>query len=405
MKEPVVVVGAGQAGLSAASKLRDLGHEGPITLVGNEAQPPYQRPPLSKAYLLGEMTVDRLFLRPPEFYTQKSIDLRISTHVEDIDREKREVVLGCGSRLPYAHLVLATGSRPRRLPAAMGGALHGVYYVRNLADIDAMATEFQPGRRVLVVGGGYIGLEAAAVSSKLGLKVTLIESASRILHRVASVPTASFFRQLHLSNSVEIYEGIELAMLTGHEGRVARALMKDGRTFDVDFVVVGIGIDPNVELARQAGLEIDNGIKVDARCRTSDPTVLAAGDCASFPWNGKRIRLESVGNAIDQGEAAARTIMGGPEHYTAKPWFWSDQFDIKLQIAGLAAGHDTVVVRQVSENALSIWHYRGEELLAVDAINQPAAFMVSKRLIEAGKSPAPAAVTDTDIDLKSLLRP
>ncbi|KUM24403.1 pyridine nucleotide-disulfide oxidoreductase [Mesorhizobium loti] len=383
--------------------MRDLGHEGSITLVGNEAQPPYQRPPLSKAYLLGEMTADRLYLRPEDFYRQKSIDLRLSTYVEAIDRDRREVVFGDGGRLPYARLVLATGSRPRHLPVAIGGALAGVYYVRNLADIDAMATEFQPGRRVLVVGGGYIGLEVAAVSSKLALKVTLIESAPRILQRVASVQTASFFQHLHRDHGVEIWEGVEVAMLTGVNGRVTKVTLKDGRTLDADFVIVGIGVHPNVELAQAAGFEIDNGIKVDAQCRTSDPFVFAAGDCASFPWRDQRIRLESVGNAIDQGEAVAKAIVLASECYAAKPWFWSDQFDTKLQIVGLAGGHDLAVVRKSSETALSIWHYRGDELLAVDAINQPAVFMVSKRLIEAGKSPDPKVVTNLNIDLKSLL--
>lgn len=400
---PVVVVGAGQAGFSVCAKLRDLGHVGPITLIGNEAQPPYQRPPLSKGYLLGDITEERLFLRPLAFYEQKAIRLRLGVQVEEIDRQRQNVLLSDRSGLPYSHLVLATGSRPRVLNQEQGGDLEGVYYVRSIADTKKMAPEFKAGRHVLVIGGGYIGLEAAAVSSKLGLKVTLIESAPRILQRVASVQTATFFQQLHRSHDVEICEGVELAMLSGRDGRVTQARMKDGRAFDVDFVIVGIGIHPNVELAQAGGLEIDNGIKVDAQCRTSDPNILAAGDCASFPWKGRRIRLESVGNGIDQGEAVAKTITGSSEHYTAKPWFWSDQFDIKLQIAGLAAGHDSTVVRKVSETALSIWHYRGDDLLAVDAINQPAVFMMSKRLIEAGKSPDPKAVSDMSIDLKSLL--
>ncbi|CDX37063.1 Rhodocoxin reductase [Mesorhizobium sp. ORS 3359] len=400
---PIVIVGAGQAGFSVCAKLRDLGHIGPITLVGNEPQPPYQRPPLSKGYLLGDITEERLFLRPPAFYDQRAIELRLGAQVEEIDRQRQSVLLSDGSVLPYSHLVLATGSRPRVLSRDQGGHLEGVYYVRSIADTKKMAREFKAGRQVLVVGGGYIGLEAAAVSSKLGLRVTLIESAPRILQRVASVQTASFFRQLHRNHGVEICEGVELAMLTGPGGRVTQAHMKDGRTFDVDFVVVGIGIHPNVELAQAAGLEIDNGIRVDVQCRTSDPTILAAGDCASFPWKGQRIRLESVGNAIDQGEAVAKTIMLASESYAAKPWFWSDQFDIKLQIVGLAVGHDSAVIRKLSENALSIWHYRGDELLAVDAINQPAVFMASKRLIEAGKSPAAEVVTDLDVDLKSLL--
>jgi 3-phenylpropionate/trans-cinnamate dioxygenase ferredoxin reductase subunit len=275
--------------------------------------------------------------------------------------------------------------------------------VRSIADIKKMVPEFKVGRQVLVIGGGYIGLEAAAVSAKLGLRVTLIESAPRILQRVASVQTASFFRDLHENHAVDIREGAQLETLGGRGGRVTHAHMKDRRTFAVDFVIVGIGIHPNSELAQQAGLEIENGIKVDANCRTSDPFILAAGDCASFPWKGQRIRLESVGNAIDQGEAVAKAIVQTSDGYKAKPWFWSDQFDIKLQIVGLAAEHDLSVIRRLSEKALSVWYYRGEELLAVDAINQPGVYMVAKRLIDAGKSPAPKTVTDLDVDLKSLL--
>lgn len=401
-QEPIVIVGAGQAGFSVASKLRDLGHEGSITLIGNEAQPPYQRPPLSKAYLLGEMTVDRLYLRPEDFYRQKSIQLRLSTPVASIDRTKREVILGDGTALPFARLVLATGSRPKRLPAAMGGALDGVYYVRNLADIDAMSAEFQTGRRLLVVGGGYIGLEAAAVASKLGLSVTLIEAAPRILQRVAAKETSDYFRKLHVGRAVDIREGIGLQTLAG-EGRVSKAVLADGSELPVDFVVVGIGVEPNVELAVGCGLDVENGVKVDEHCRTFDPAILAAGDCASFPWHGTRIRLESVGNAIDQAESVAMTIVGWDRAYEAKPWFWSDQFDIKLQIAGLSTGHEKVVVRSGHGEAISFWYYRGTQLIAVDAMNDPRAYMVAKRLIDASRSPDPELVVDPTTDLKSLL--
>lgn len=401
-QEPVVVVGAGQAGFSVASKLRDVGHEGPITLIGDEAQPPYQRPPLSKAYLLGEMTVDRLYLRTEDFYRQKSIGLRLSCRVQSIDRAKREVVVDGGTRLPFARLVLATGSWPKRLPDALGGALDGVYYVRNLADIDAMSAEFQAGRRVLVVGGGYIGLEAAAVASKLGLFVTLIEAAPRILQRVAAKETSDYFRKLHVGKSVDIREGIGLKTLAG-EGRVSKAILADGFELPVDFVIAGIGVDPNVELAVGCGLDVENGVKVDERCRTSDPAILAAGDCASFPWRGTRIRLESVGNAIDQAEAAAMTIVGKSQAYNVKPWFWSDQFDVKLQIAGLSPGHDKVVVRTGQGAAVSFWYYHGTKLIAVDAINDPRAYMVGKRLVDADKSPEPSTVGNPNIDLKSLL--
>lgn len=402
MQEPVVVVGAGQAGFSVASKLRELGHEGRITLVGNEAHPPYQRPPLSKAYLLGEMTVERLHLRPAEFYRQKSIGLRLSTQAEAIDRNKREVTLSDGTTLSYARLVLATGSRPRLLPDEMGGGLAGVHYVRTLADIDALSAQFRPGSRVLVIGGGYIGLEAAAVASKLGLSVTLIEAAPRILQRVAAQETSAYFRTLHRDKAVDVREGVGLKALLG-DGRVSKAMLADGSELPVDFVIAGIGVHPNVELAASCGLEVENGIKVDEYSRTSDPAILAAGDCASFPWRGARIRLESVGNAIDQAEAAAMTIVGKERIYDAKPWFWSDQFEVKLQIAGLSAGYEKVVMRKGEGAATSFWYYRGNDLIAVDAMNDPRAYMVAKRLIEAGKSPDPCVVSDMSVELKSLL--
>jgi 3-phenylpropionate/trans-cinnamate dioxygenase ferredoxin reductase subunit len=400
---PVVIVGAGQAGFSVAARLRDLGHSGRITLVGAEPHPPYQRPPLSKGYLLGDLTEERLHLRPPAFYEQKAIELRLGTEVEAIDRDRREARLNDGSVLSYGHLVLATGSRPRLLPADQGGDLDGVYYLRSIADIKKLAQEFVAGRRVLVVGGGYIGLEAAAVSAKRGLNVTLIESAPRILQRVASTHTASFFRELHRSHGVEILEGVGLARLAGRDGQVTDAVLSDGRSLPTDFVVVGIGIKPNVELAELAGLDVENGIMVDASCRTPDPAILAAGDCASFPWKGRRLRLESVGNAVEQGEAVAKTIMGQPHEYHAEPWFWSDQFDCKLQIAGLGGDHDTAVTRQASDTSLSVWYYRGDDLLAVDAINQPGAYMVGKRLIAQGKSPDRTKVGDAGFELKSLL--
>lgn len=397
----IVVIGAGQAGASLVAKLRSEGFGGALTLIGAEPVPPYQRPPLSKAYLLGEMEQERLFLRPEAFYADQGITLRTGAHVTAIDRKAKTITLG-DERLPYDQLALTTGSTPRLLPAAIGGALDGVYPVRALADVDAMRAEFQPGRRVLIVGGGYIGLEAAAVAAKLGLKVTLIEMADRILQRVAAAQTSDYFRALHLAQGVEIREGCGLTCLNG-AGRVESATLGDGTDLVVDFVIVGVGITPNTALAEGAGLRLDNGIRTDAQGRTSDPSIWAAGDCASFPYRGSRIRLESVPNAIDQAELVARNMLGAEEGYQAKPWFWSDQYDIKLQIAGLNTGYDHVVVRN-GDGARSHWYYRGAELLAVDAMNDPRAYMVGKRLIEAGKSPDPAVIADATADLKPLLR-
>lgn len=397
----IVVIGAGQAGAALAARLRALGHQGAITLIGEEPSPPYQRPPLSKAYLLGDMPAERLWLRAPSFYAEAAITLRLGAPVTAIDRATRQVSVG-GATLGYDHLVLATGSVPRRLPAGRGGALAGVYTVRTLADVDAMRPEFAAGRRLVVIGGGYVGLEAAAIASKLGLEVTVVEIAPRILQRVAAPETSDWIRALHVGHGVQILEGIGLERLEG-EGRVSAAVLTDGRVLPCDFVVAGLGILPATDLAAAAGLALDNGIAVDELGRTSDPAIWAAGDCASFPWQGGRLRLESVQNAIDQAEAVAANILGAGQPYRPKPWFWSDQYDVKLQIAGLNTGYDRVVTRGPEGGSVSFWYYRGATLLAVDAMNEPRAYMVGKRLIEAGQSPAPEQVADLSVPLKALL--
>ncbi|MFN3823343.1 MAG: NAD(P)/FAD-dependent oxidoreductase [Pseudorhodobacter sp.] len=398
----IVVVGAGQAGAALVAKLRALGFSGPITLIGAEPVPPYQRPPLSKAYLLGDAVAERLFLRPTEFYAQNAITLRMGEAVAAIDTGAKTLTLAGGERLAYDDLVLTTGSVPRRLPAAIGGDLAGVFTLRDLADVDAMRPHLRPGARALVVGGGYIGLEGAAVARKLGLEVTVLEMAPRILQRVACAQTSDYFRALHQAHGVTILENTGLQRLTGTEAATG-AVLSDGREIAADVVIVGIGIAPETALAGAAGITLDNGIATDAQGRASAPHVWAAGDCASFPVPGGRMRLESVQNAIDQAEAVAENLMGAGRAYVPMPWFWSDQYDVKLQIAGLNAGHDRIVVR-ATEGALSHWYYAGARLLAVDAMNDPRAFMVAKRLIEAGRSPDPALVADPDLDLKALLR-
>lgn len=403
MSDRIVIIGAGQAGAAMAAKLRSLGHDGPLTMIGDEPAPPYQRPPLSKKYLLGEMEEARLYLRPSEFYEDQAIDLRTGIAVEAIDRTTRDVVLTGGERLPYDKLALTTGSRPRLLPAAIGGDLGKLFPVRSLANVDAMAPEFEAGRRVLIVGGGYIGLEAAAVAAARGLQVTVVEMAERILQRVASQETSDFFRALHQSHGVTVLEETGLSRLAGGPD-VEQAVLTNGDTIGIDFALVGVGISPNQELAEAAGLRIDNGIAVDQTGATSDPAIFSAGDCASLPYEGRRIRLESVQNAIDQAEAAAAAMVGQDVTYAPVPWFWSDQYDVKLQIAGLNQGHDTVVLRPGDGEAQSVWYYKGERLLAVDAMNDPRAYMVGKRLIEGGISPAPEEIADTSIELKSLMR-
>jgi 3-phenylpropionate/trans-cinnamate dioxygenase ferredoxin reductase subunit len=400
--EKIVIVGAGQAGAACVAKLRQGGFEGHITLIGEEPAPPYQRPPLSKAYLLGEMALDRLYLRPESYYAENGIDLRLSTRVEAIDRSAKTVRVGQDD-VPYDALVLTTGSVPRALPSAIGGDLKGVHVVRTLADVDGMAPEMGPGRRVLIIGGGYIGLEAAAVCRKKGMAVTLIEMADRILQRVASPETSAYFRDLHKDHGVDIREGVGLTCLTGVDGQLSGAIFSDATEHPFDMAIVGIGIAPAQALAEAAGLEIDNGIKTDAHGRTSDPAIWAAGDCASLPYKGGRIRLESVQNAIDQAEAVAGSLLGSTQDYVPRPWFWSDQYDVKLQIAGLNTGYTHIAVRDAGPGR-SHWYYDGDTLLAVDAMNDPRAYMVGKRLIEAGKSPSPEAVCDPVADLKSLLR-
>jgi len=398
----IVVVGAGQAGASLVAKLRVLGYTGQIAVIGEEPFPPYQRPPLSKAYLLGKMERERLFLRPEVYYAEQDIDLRLGARVTDVDAAAQRVCVG-GETLAYDALVLTTGAVPNRLPAAIGGDLGGVYVVRGLADIDAMAPEFAEGRRLLIIGGGYIGLEAAAVAAQKGLSVTLVEMGERILQRVASPQTSDYFRDLHRAHGVDIREGVGLEKLTG-AGRVSGATLTDGSDLAVDFVIAGIGVQPGSALAGAAGLALDNGIAVDEMGRTSDAHIWAAGDCASFPYRGGRIRLESVPNAIDQAEAVAANLLGGDAPYMAKPWFWSDQYEVKLQMAGLNTGYDDVVRRPGAKaGAVSFWYFRGGDLLAVEAMNEPRAYMVGKRLIESGRSPDKAALADAATDLKALM--
>lgn len=398
----IVIIGAGQAGAAAAERLRAGGFDGALTLVGEEPAPPYQRPPLSKGYLLGELAAERLLLRPQAFYAERGIALRLGARVSAIDRAAGQIDVA-GERIAYDRLVLTTGAAPRRLPAALGGGLAGVHVVRTIADIDRLRGDLAAGRHLLVVGGGYVGLEAAAVARKLGLAVTLIEAAPRILQRVAAPQTADHFRRLHESHGVDLRTGTALAALHGEGGRVRAARLADGSALTVDLVIVGIGVAPSTALAEAAGLAVDDGIAVDAEGRTSDPRIWAAGDCASFPWQGGRLRLESVGHARDHGECVADNLLGAGRAYRPRPWFWSDQYDVKLQMAGLNAGYDRIVQRAGEGGAMSFWYFAGERLVAVDAANDPRAYMVGKRLIEAGRSVPAPLVADPATDLRDLL--
>ena len=399
----VVVVGGGQAGFSVVSKLRRSGFDGDITLFCREPEPPYQRPPLSKAYLLGQFEKPRLYLRPTAFYAENGIELKLNASVNRIIPDSRAVESG-GELIPYDDLVLATGANPKLLPAAMGGRLAGVHTVRNVHDIDTIEPRLRKCSGALIVGGGYIGLEVASVAAKMGLNVTLVEVAERILQRVAAPETSRHICALHRTHGVEILEGVGLTRLVGN-GRVKRAILNNGAEIDTDIVIAGIGIDPCAELAQGAGIAVENGVRTDSKGRTSIPNVWAAGDCASFPWKGGRIRLESVQNAIDQSELVAENIIGAEKDYRPTPWFWSDQYDAKLQIAGLGNGYDRIISRENQETgAVSFWYFVGDKLLAVDAVNDPKSYMVGKRLLEMDKSFDPARVSDPSTNLKMLLR-
>ncbi len=404
MAGTLVIVGAGQAAFSLAAKLRALKDERPITIIGSEDVLPYQRPPLSKKYLMGEMSFDRLQFRDAEWFMDNNVDVRLSTWVEEIDRTAKTVRMQDGSTLAYDKLALATGSAPRTLPAGVGGDLEGVLTVRDKRDADRLMEDMKPGRRLLVIGGGYIGLEAAAVARNLGLEVTLIEMADRILQRVAAPETARIMRDIHNAHGVSIREKTGLVRLIGTDGHVSAAELSDGTVLSVDFVIVGIGVLPNDRLARDSGLDIGNGILVDEFTRTSDPDIHAMGDCALLPLDGARVRLESVQNAVDQAEAAALVLTGEEKPYQPKPWFWSDQYDVKLQIAGFNMGYDETVLRPGQrEGSHSIWYFRAGCFIAVDAINDAKAYVSGKKLLETGKQPDRAILADHSADLKLLL--
>ena len=398
-----IVIGAGQAGAEVASKLRDEGYDDRILLIGQENYLPYQRPPLSKKYMAGEMALERLFLRPQEFYQDKNIELQIGKSAYQIDPNKQKVEFNGGS-LHYDHLVLATGSKPRELPDYIGLKIKNLFTMRDLTDANSIEPFIKSGMRLLIVGGGYIGLEAAATARKFGVDVTLVEIEERILKRVAAKETSDYIRSLHISKGVKIKEEIGLDRLKIVGDKALSASLTDGSDISVDFVIVGIGIIPNTELAKSAKLKINNGIFVNDECRTSISNIYAAGDCTSFEYKNTLVRLESVGNAIDQANTVAQNILQQNTKYIPKPWFWSDQYNLKLQIAGLNTGYDDVVVRKGENGQVSHWYFKGPNLLAVDALNDPRCYMIGKRLIEANNSPTKNQLKDKDFNLKVLLK-
>lgn len=400
----IVVVGGGQAGAQALASLRLGGYSGALTLVGGEPALPYQRPPLSKAYMKGEFEEDRLYFKPASWYEDNEIETLLGTLAVEINRADQRVTLKNGGELSYDALILATGSRARSLPAE-GADLDGVHDLRGLADVERIRPQMIAGRRMVIVGAGYIGLEAAAVARQMGLDVTVLEMEARVLARVTSPVMSAFYEMEHRAQGVDIRTGARLERLKGESGAVTHAVLSDGTELPADLILVGIGILPNEDIAKNAGIACNNGILVDRDARTNDPRIFAAGDCARRPLvhYGRAGRLESVHNAIEQGKLAAAAILDKPRPPEDCPWFWSDQYDLKLQIAGLSEGYDEIVVRgDPDSRKFAAFYLKNGCLIAVDAINSAPEFLASKKLIIAGATVAPADLQDTSTSMKDI---
>lgn len=405
MNGTCIIVGASHAAAQLAPSVRQEGWQGRIVVIGDEPHLPYHRPPLSKAYLLGEKNSHELLIRTAEAYEKFGIEFRLGERVASIDRARKQVTLQDGSQLAYDKLALCTGTRVRTVDLP-GAQLPGVHYLRGIADIDRIRCHVNEGGHAAIVGGGYIGLETAAVLKRLGMHVTVLEMASRVLARVTAPEVSAFFERVHREEGVDIRTGVCVECFEGN-GHVERIVLRDGAVLPATLVVVGVGVMPNVELAQQAGLEVDNGIVVDACARTSDPDIVAAGDCTMLPspYYG-RIRLESVSNATEQAKAAAAAICGKDKPYRALPWFWSDQYDIKLQIAGLNAGYDQVVVRGQRDTGRSFtaFYLKQGLLVAADCVNRAQEFMISKRLIAESVAVDAERLGNEGFPLKSLFQ-
>ena len=401
MPEKIVIIGAGQAGQQAVQSLRSEGFKGAITMVGDEAYPPYQRPPLSKAYLLGTFERPRLFLKPDAFYDEAGCELLLSTSAKAIHRADRTVELTDGRLLAYDKLLLTTGARVRKLRCP-GADLPGIHYLKTIADVDGLQSVFQSGKRIAIVGGGYIGLEVAAVGAKRGLDVTVFEAMDRLMARAVSPQLSAFYASEHEK------AGVKLKLNTGVEGfegnGTVERIRAGGQTYETDIVLVGIGVIPCQELAEAAGLACTDGIVVDQNARTSDPHIWSAGDCTRHTGReGQEIRLECVQNAIDQAKHAAMAMTGKPKTYSEVPWFWSDQYDLKLQIAGLARPTDTLVQRgDPASRKFAVFHLRDGVVAAVEAVNAAPEYLIGKKMIAEGKSVAPEMLADLSIPMKQM---
>lgn len=404
MSERVVIAGAGHAAGQVVASLRQNKFAGEIVLIGDEPYLPYQRPPLSKKFLAGELPAERLYVKPASFYDDAKVELHLDTSIVALDRQAKCLSLQDGETIEYDRLVLALGSRVRKLHVD-GCGLKGVHYFRTIADVDRIRKKMEPGRRMVIVGAGYIGLEVAAVAQQAGLDVTVIEMADRVMSRVVSAEISDFYQIEHTNQGVKFRLSTGVTALNGKK-RVKSVTTSEGEDVPADIVVIGIGILPNTELATDAGLDVDNGIVVDDHCQTSDPDIYAVGDCTMHPnaIYGRELRLESVHNALEQAKTAAANLCSKDTAYTQVPWFWSDQYDLKLQIAGLSEGYDDVVIRgNPVERSFSCLYLREGRLIAVDAINAPRDFVQSKQLIANQVEIATDRLADSGVALKDLM--
>ena len=398
----VVIVGAGHGGAQAAVALRQGGFAGSIAMIGNEAEPPYERPPLSKEYLAQEKPFERIYIRPPTFWAEKNIELMLGQEVDTVDPVAHALTTADGALFTYGKLIWATGGNPRAMNCP-GNNLHGVHAVRNRADVDRIMEELKTADRIVVIGGGYIGLEAAAVLTKLGKHVTLLEALPRVLNRVAGEELSDFFEAEHRAHGVDLRTGCGVVALVG-EGRISGVELDDGTVLPADMAIVGIGIIPAVGPLLVAGAAGGNGVDVDAQCRTSLPDVFAIGDCAAHSnafADGQVIRLESVQNANDMASIAAKTICGEDKDYAATPWFWSNQYDLKLQTVGLSTGYDQTVLRgDPAARSFSVLYFKQGRLIALDCVNNVKDYVQGRKLVEQGLIAPPEDLADTDHPLK-----
>jgi 3-phenylpropionate/trans-cinnamate dioxygenase ferredoxin reductase subunit len=402
MRAGTVIVGTGQAGFQTAASLRSEGYGEPITLIGEEPHIPYNRPPLSKGFVLGKQDAESIELRPVTFYKNHQINLLCGERVVGISRAEKQIEIASGGNLSYDSLVLAVGASNRKLPVA-GADLDGVLYLRSLAEAIFIKKRIEEAQQIVVVGGGFIGLELASVACDLGKSVTVVEALPRVMARVVAPVISEFFRELHTSRGVKILCGATVTEIRGADDRVNEVVISDGSACPADLVLVGIGVVPNTELARDAGLAISNGVAVDEYLQTADTDIYAIGDCAEYPnaFAGARVRLESVQNAADQAQCTALTIVGRRTKYNSLPWFWSDQYEIKLQMAGISSGHDRMVTRGNAEaRKLSVFYFKNGNLIAVDSINRPVDHMIGRKLIATGASLSPEEAGDESVDLK-----